>query len=139
MRAFALLVAARSDRQRIEIHLSNYSELDFNLDFYTEVLYLKNALSAPTPRSAALNMAMISLIEDFSLVGFKTLAGEDKSSMLHLMHTIDRASGYIFVPQATSTTDPTIDASEATRPNASALFSSAAGLMRHDVRDVQEW
>ncbi|KAF7377867.1 GPN-loop GTPase 2 [Mycena sanguinolenta] len=112
---------------------------DFNLDFYTEVLYLKNALSAPTPRSAALNMAMISLIEDFSLVGFKTLAGEDKSSMLHLMHTIDRASGYIFVPQATSTTDPTIDASEATRPNASALFSSAAGLMRHDVRDVQEW
>ncbi|KAF7376832.1 GPN-loop GTPase 2 [Mycena sanguinolenta] len=77
-------------------------------------------------------MAMISLIEDFSLVGFKTLAGEDKSSMLHLMHTIDRASGYIFVPQATSATDPTIDASEATRPNASALFSSAAGLMRHD-------
>ncbi|KAF7375080.1 GPN-loop GTPase 2 [Mycena sanguinolenta] len=123
--------------------LAKYGELDFNLDFYTEVQdlsYLENALSASTPRFAALNMAMISLIEDFSLVGFETLAVEDKSSMLHLTHTIDRASGYVFVPRATSAsaTDPTADASEATRPNAYALFSSAAGPMKHDVRDVQE-
>ena len=54
--------------------------VDFNLDFYTEVQdlsYLENSLSASLPpRFAALNMAMISLVEDYSLVGFETLAVE---------------------------------------------------------------
>ena len=54
--------------------------VDFNLDFYTEVQdlsYLENTLSASlSPRFTALNMAMISLVEDFSLVGFETLAVE---------------------------------------------------------------
>ena len=54
--------------------------LDFNLDFYTEVQdlsYLENSLSASLPpRFTALNMAMISLVEDYSLVGFETLAVE---------------------------------------------------------------
>jgi hypothetical protein len=53
---------------------------DFNLDFYTEVQdlsYLENSLSSSLPpKFAALNMAMISLVEDFSLVGFETLAVE---------------------------------------------------------------
>lgn len=54
--------------------------IEFNLDFYTEVQdlsYLENSLSSSLPpRFAALNMAMISLVEDFSLVGFETLAVE---------------------------------------------------------------
>jgi GPN-loop GTPase len=54
--------------------------LDFNLDFYTEVQdlsYLENSLCASLPpRFTALNMAMISLVEDYSLVGFETLAVE---------------------------------------------------------------
>lgn len=54
--------------------------VDFNLDFYTEVQdlsYLENSLeSSLPPRFTALNMAMISLVEDFSLVGFETLAVE---------------------------------------------------------------
>jgi hypothetical protein len=54
--------------------------IDFNLDFYTEVQdlsYLENTLSSSVPpRFAALNMAMVSLIEDYSLVGFETLAVE---------------------------------------------------------------
>lgn len=54
--------------------------IDFNLDFYTEVQdlsYLENSLSSSVPpRFAALNMVMISLIEDYSLVGFETLAVE---------------------------------------------------------------
>lgn len=53
---------------------------DFNLDFYTEVqdlTYLENSLSASSPpRFASMNMAIISLIEDYSLVGFETLAVE---------------------------------------------------------------
>lgn len=52
---------------------------DFNLDFYTEVQdlsYLENALTSATPRFKELNMAICSLIEDFGLVGFETLAVE---------------------------------------------------------------
>ena len=52
---------------------------DFNLDFYTEVQdlsYLENLLSQQSPRYTALNMAICSLVEDFSLVGFETLAVE---------------------------------------------------------------
>jgi len=53
--------------------------LDFNLDFYTEVQdlsYLENSLSQSSPRYRDLNMAICSLIEDFGLVGFETLAVE---------------------------------------------------------------
>lgn len=53
--------------------------IDFNLDFYTEVQdlsYLENALSSLSPRYRALNLAICSLIEDYGLVGFETLAVE---------------------------------------------------------------
>lgn len=139
--------------------------LDFNLDFYTEVQdlsYLENSLSASLPpRFAALNMAMMSLVEDYSIVGFETLAVEvrylfdilpniymsnqDKNSMLHLTRAIDKATGYVFVPPAGSNRPPdTIDqsnAAAAVRPNTYALFSSAIGEMKgpaSDIRDVQE-
>ncbi|PFH48728.1 hypothetical protein AMATHDRAFT_64743 [Amanita thiersii Skay4041] len=140
--------------------ITQYGDLDFNLDFYTEVQdlsYLENALSTSAPpRFTALNMAMISLIEDYSLVGFETLAVEDKNSMLHLTRAIDRATGYIFVPPPSlppdagaagarppGTVDPGVPASAASsqRPNDYALFSSAMSTMqgpRSDVRDVQE-
>jgi len=131
--------------------ITQYGDLDFNLDFYTEVQdlsYLENSLSSSlSPRFAALNMAMISLIEDYSLVGFETLAVEDKHSMLNLTRTIDRATGYVFVPPGGSTAPPgTINdtdttASPSSRPNAYALFSSAASNLkglRSNVRDVQE-
>jgi hypothetical protein len=55
------------------------SKTDFNLDFYTEVQdlsHLENALSSASPRFSALNMAICELVEDFSLVGFETLAVE---------------------------------------------------------------
>lgn len=52
---------------------------DFNLDFYTEVQdlrYLESSLNTGSSRYASLNMAICQLIEDFSLVGFETLAVE---------------------------------------------------------------
>jgi len=52
---------------------------DFNLDFYTEVQdlsYLQNVLNTVSPHFAALNMAFVSVIEDFGLVGFETLSVE---------------------------------------------------------------
>ncbi|CAK5278096.1 unnamed protein product, partial [Mycena citricolor] len=128
--------------------ISQYGELDFNLDFYTEVQdlsYLENSLSASTPRYAALNMAIISLVEDFGLVGFETLAVEDKNSMLHLTRAIDRATGYVFIPPSNANAPPgTIDTSDSapsSRPNAFGLFSSALSTMKgpaDDIRDVQE-
>jgi len=128
--------------------IQQYGDLDFNLDFYTEVQdlsYLENALSSSSPRYTALNMAMISLVEDYNLVGFETLAVEDKNSMLHLTRAIDRATGYVFVPPPGTKAPPgTVDATSApasSRPNTYALFSSAAGPMHgvgSDVRDVQE-
>ncbi|KIN93523.1 hypothetical protein M404DRAFT_501925 [Pisolithus tinctorius Marx 270] len=125
--------------------LSHYGDLDFNLDFYTEVQdlsHLENALNTVSPRFTALNMALISVIEDFGLVGFETLAVEDKASMLHLARAIDRATGYIFVPpKEAPAPEGTIDSSAdpaSARPNAFSLFSTAAGPLPGDVQDVQE-
>jgi GPN-loop GTPase len=123
----------------------------FNLDYYTEVQdlsYLQAHLEASLPpRFAALNSAMISLVEDFGLVGFETLAVEDKHSMLHLSRTIDRTTGYVYIPPKGSAAPPgTIDEAglsnaNSTRPNEYALFASAAGPMQGPLsnpRDVQE-
>jgi len=91
--------------------------LPFNLDYYTEVQdldYMLPHLEAeqnnttvarsqsagthrlPESKFTALNRALISLISDFGLIGFETLAVEDKLSMSNLIHAIDRASGYVF-------------------------------------------
>ncbi|KAI0316844.1 cytoplasmic protein [Amylostereum chailletii] len=128
--------------------ITQYGELDFNLDFYTEVQdlsYLENTLSSKTPRYKALNIAICGLIEDFGLVGFETLAVEDKHSMLHLTRAIDRATGYVYVPppdakQPEGTIhDPNAPSSQ--RPNTYSLLSTAVGPMvgtRSDIHDVQE-
>lgn len=86
-------------------------------------------------------MSLISLIEDFSLVGFETLAVEDKHSMLHLTRVIDRATGYVFVPPANATAGKEPPKPAVLRPNEYALHSSAMSILRgsrSDVRDVQE-
>lgn len=97
--------------------------LPFSLDYYTEVQdleYLLPHLEAeqnkttvanitgedgqetedvpefPETKFTALNRALIQLIGDFGLIGFETLAVEDKTSMMNLLHAIDRASGYVF-------------------------------------------
>ncbi|KAK7685055.1 hypothetical protein QCA50_011892 [Cerrena zonata] len=128
--------------------ITQYGDLDFNLDFYTEVQdlsHLENALSSASPRFAALNIAICSLIEGFGLVGFETLAVEDKESMLHLMRVIDKATGCVFVPSSDAPQpegtmeDDSLPSSQ--RPNAFGLFSTALSEMRgprSDVRDVQE-
>lgn len=115
--------------------LSGFGELPFNLDYYTQVRdlgYLLQTLQdqprAGGKKMAKLNEAMVELIEDFSLVGFETLAVEDKQSMMHLVRVIDKATGYIFMPVDSSTTDD----------NMHALFSTASGQIPYDVNDVQE-
>lgn len=84
--------------------LSTYSPLPFNLDFYTEVQDLNYLLPHLQEESSVmagskfegLNTAIVELVESFGLVGFETLAVEDKKSMMHLLQVIDRAGGYAF-------------------------------------------
>lgn len=85
-------------------NLSKYPPLPFNLEFYTEVQdleYLIPSLQEESPmfasgKFAALNEAIVRLVEEFGLVGYETLAVEDKKSMMSLLQTIDRAGGYAF-------------------------------------------
>ena len=84
--------------------LSSYAPLPFNLDFYTEVQDLSYLLPHLEQESSimrgskfeGLNTAIVELVESFGLVGFETLAVEDKKSMMHLLQVIDRAGGYAF-------------------------------------------
>ena len=84
--------------------LSSYGPLPFNLDFYTEVQDLSYLLPHLQNENAVmrhskfegLNNAVVELVEDFGLVGFETLAVEDKKSMMTLLQAIDRAGGYAF-------------------------------------------
>lgn len=84
--------------------LSSYGPLPFNLDYYTEVQdlsYLMPHLASENPvmrhpKFEGLNNAVVELVEDFGLVGFETLAVEDKRSMMTLLQAIDRAGGYAF-------------------------------------------
>lgn len=91
-------------------------------------------------------MAIISLIEDFGLVGFETLAVEDKESMLNLTRVVDKATGYIFIPPLTSSGPPgaiekPTEMAPSARPNTYSLFTTAAGPIKgasSDVRQIQE-
>lgn len=84
--------------------VSDYDDLPFNLDFYTEVQdlqYLLPELESESPalrsdKFKGLNEAVAKLIEDFGLVHFEVLAVENKKSMMHLLRVIDRANGYVF-------------------------------------------
>ncbi|KZO92026.1 hypothetical protein CALVIDRAFT_504954 [Calocera viscosa TUFC12733] len=131
--------------------ITQYGDLSFNLDFYTEVQdlsYLEAQLASQPggTKFASLNRAICDLVEDFGLVGFETLAVEDKASMLRLLRVVDNATGYVFAPPpgAREATPAAPLAREAQRrsttgPNTDALFSSAfSALPGGDVRDVQE-
>ena len=113
--------------------LSTYSSLPFNLDYYTEVQdlsYLLPHLAAESPvlrnpKYERLNKAIIELVEDFGLVGFETLAVEDKKSMMTLLHAIDRAGGYAF-GGAEGANDTVWQ------------VAMREGMRTMDIRDVQE-
>ena len=112
--------------------LASYGELAFNLDFYTEVQdlsyivpHLEAENSAFSEKFAGLNNAVIELVESFGLVGYETLAVEDKRSMMHLLQMIDRAGGYAF-GGAEGANDTVWQ------------VAMREGLSTMDVKDVQE-
>lgn len=109
-------------------NLSTYPPLSLPLSFYTEARSLEHILphleaeqrhqelpilsdqsndtkqeydnSTPGTKSrfSALNEAIIELVEEYGLVGFETLAVEDRQSMIQLLRAVDRAGGYAFGP-----------------------------------------
>jgi GTPase SAR1 family protein len=106
-----LMVSLRAMLQLDLPHLNVLSKIDmldkyggglaFNLDYYTEVQdlsYLLRLLEQDPrmSRFAKLNEAICSMIEDFGLVGFETLAVEDRRSMARLLQQVDKAGGYSF-------------------------------------------
>ena len=113
--------------------LSTYAPLPFNLDYYTEVQDLSYLLPHLTqenpvmqhPKFQGLNSAIVELIEDFGLVGFETLAVENKKSMMTLLHAIDRAGGYAF-GGAEGANDTVWQ------------VAMREGMTTMDIRDVQE-
>lgn len=114
-------------------NLANYAPLPFNLDYYTEVQdlsYLLPELESESSRFShekfgKLNQTIIDLVEEFGLVAFETLAVEDKKSMMSLLRSIDRASGYAFGP-AEGANDTVWQ------------VAVREGMGVADVRDVQE-
>lgn len=121
------------------------AELPFNLDFYTEVQDLHHLLpsladelqatpSASSEKWDKLNEALISLIEDHGLVGFETVAVEDRQSMASLLRAIDRASGYVF--QGARATDE----EGRTVSDEASIWAQAMneGYGKMEIRDVQE-
>lgn len=77
------------------------SKLHFNIDFYTEVLDLKYLLDALDQSQAMskykkLNKAIVSMVEDFSLVSFQPLDINRTESIVRLYKMIDKANGYAF-------------------------------------------
>ncbi|XP_050466050.1 GPN-loop GTPase 2 [Cataglyphis hispanica] len=75
--------------------------LAFNIDFYTEVLdlnYLLEQLDEDlfTTKYKKLNKALVSIIEDYSLVSFIPLDVSNKALLLQVKNAVDKANGYVF-------------------------------------------
>lgn len=80
--------------------LPTYGELDFNIDFYTDVLDLRRLTerdsdAAGGERRRALDRAIVELIDEYALVGFETLDVQDKESALTLLAAADKALGFV--------------------------------------------
>ncbi|KAI7278786.1 putative ATP binding protein [Hortaea werneckii] len=130
------------------------ADLPFNLDFYTEVqdlTYLLPELNREQQQTSTpgggggnseggkwerLNEALVELIQDFGLVGFETLAVEDRGSMFSLLKAIDRASGYLL--STTRNVDPTTGGTVDDEASVWAQAMSENWTGKMDVRDVQE-
>lgn len=81
--------------------IEKYGKLQFNVDFYAEVLDLSFLLDCLDEdpfmkKYKKLNSALVGLIEDYSLVSYQTLNIQDKESALNILRTVDKANGYIY-------------------------------------------
>lgn len=81
--------------------VEKFGKLQFNLDYYTEVLDLDYLLDTfPddnfTRKYKRLNEALTGLINDYSLVNFLPVTVKSKERMIAASQVIDKANGYVF-------------------------------------------
>jgi len=81
--------------------VEKYGKLQFNLDYYTEVMDLEYLLDCfPednfTKKYRALNKALTGLITDYSLVNFVPITVKSKERMMAVSQLVDKANGYVF-------------------------------------------
>lgn len=79
--------------------IESMGELDFNLDFYTEVNNLEDfhhLLRNQPPRYKKFSNALVEVIRDFDMVTFATLNIMDKYSVYQLVRTVDQSNGYLY-------------------------------------------
>jgi len=81
--------------------VEKYGKLQFNLDYYTDVLDLEYLIDTfPddnfTKKYKLLNEALTGLISDYSLVNFIPITVKNKEKLLAASQVIDKANGYVF-------------------------------------------
>ncbi|XP_067935794.1 GPN-loop GTPase 2-like [Watersipora subatra] len=82
--------------------IEQYGKLEFNFDFYTEVLDLSQLLDTldktdiVLPKYISLNEKIIEMVEDYGLVSFHPFSIKDSGSMGNVLKQIDKATGYIY-------------------------------------------
>ena len=81
--------------------VEKYGKLQFNLDYYTDVLDLEYILDTLpednfTKKYKQLNEALTGLISDYSLVNFVPITVKNKERLLAASQVIDKANGYVF-------------------------------------------
>lgn len=86
---------------KVDLLKKHVDKLEFNIDFYTEVLdlnYLLDSLDSDkfTKKYKKLNSALVSIIEDYSLVSFQLVDMFKKQSLINVKNLVDKASGYVF-------------------------------------------
>lgn len=85
---------------KVDLLKKHADKLQFGIDFYTEVLdlnyLLENLDEDFSSKYTKLNKALISIIEDYSLVTFQLADLFKEQSLINVKNLIDKANGYIF-------------------------------------------
>ncbi|CAG4937833.1 unnamed protein product [Colias eurytheme] len=86
---------------KIDLLKKHSDKLQFGIDFYTEVLdlnYLLESLDSDmfTSKYKKLNGALISIIEDYSLVTFQLINMYQEESLIKIKNLVDKTNGYVF-------------------------------------------
>lgn len=97
--------------------LSKYGELDFKLDFYTDVLdleYLLERFPLGDPFSdkfRGLTESLIETLQDYNMVSFETLDIMEKSSVEKVARVVDSANGFLYssLPKDTNLLESVFD------------------------------
>mmetsp|Transcript_30757 Transcript_30757/g.43056 ORF Transcript_30757/g.43056 Transcript_30757/m.43056 type:complete len:308 (-) Transcript_30757:54-977(-) len=86
--------------------IEQYGRLKFGLQFYTDVVDMKHLIpflsdekDPFSKKHKKLSENIVEVVEDFSLVNFSPLSVVEKESMKNALKLIDKANGYVRMPQ----------------------------------------